>query len=45
MKLQNNELENIKGGGATLWAVLGGIGLLVLGILDGYFNPLKCNNG
>ena len=35
MKLNNNELENIKGG----------IGILILGIFDGYRNPLKCNNG
>ncbi len=45
MKLNNNELENIKGGGATFWMVLGGIGILILGIFDGYRNPLKCNNG
>ena len=44
-KLNNYELKNIKGGGATFWMVLGGIGLLILGIFDGYRNPLKCNNG
>lgn len=45
MKLSNNELEKIQGGGSTLWMILGGIAILVLGIFDGYRNPLKCNNG
>ena len=44
-ELNNTELENINGGGATLWLVLGGIGILIVGILDGYRNPTKCNNG
>lgn len=44
-KLKNDELKNIEGGGTTFWLILGGIGLLILGIFDGYQNPNKCNNG
>lgn len=46
-KLTNNELKTINGGAVStgFWIILGGVGLLLLGILDGYRNPLKCNNG
>ncbi len=43
--LKKSQLANIKGGGYTFWLILGGIGLLILGIFDGYQNPNKCNNG
>lgn len=43
--LSNNELSQIQGGGKyMLWCVLGEIGLLIIGILDGLFNPTKCNS-
>ncbi len=43
--LNNNELKEINGGANfLLWSVLGGIGLLILGTLDGLFNPGKCNS-
>lgn len=43
-KLNNNELKEINGGAVSsaIWAILGGIGILVVGIIDGYFNPIKC---
>ncbi len=49
MKLQNNELFDIRGGaiGGWIYGVLAGLaGLITLavGIIDGYMNPQKCNN-
>ncbi len=47
MKLQNDELDDIKGGGISLrYAILAGLaGLitLLIGVVDGYMNPQKCN--
>lgn len=46
MLLNDGELLKIKGGGAlttTLLAVLGGLITLLIGVIDGYMNPLKCN--
>lgn len=45
LKINGNELKNIKGGGITIW---GGIGiasgiLFLIGVIDGFVRPLKCN--
>lgn len=46
MLLNDYELLNIKGGGAlttTLLAAIGGLITFLIGIIDDYMNPLKCN--
>lgn len=43
-EIKNNELKNIDGG-ISIWGAIG-IGAAVvfaIGIIDGYFRPLKCN--
>ena len=43
-KLNNQELETIKGGGLS-WAAIAGIvsgGIFLIGVLDGYLRPYKC---
>lgn len=47
-EITNNELITINGGGKkSLWGafgiVLGVIGTLIAGIIDGYLRPLTCN--
>ena len=45
-ELTNNEMMSINGG-AVNWAIVAGIGTLVsfiIGAIDGYVNPQKCNN-
>lgn len=44
--LQEKELINITGGKASysLFLVLGGIVTFLIGVVDGYMRPLKCNN-
>lgn len=46
MKIKNEELMKIYGGGMGGLLVLGGIGLITLiaGIIDGFTRPLKCND-
>ncbi len=47
MKVLNNaEMLEVKGGGigATLWAIIGGAVVFVIGVFDGFMNPKKCNN-
>ncbi len=47
MKLTANELTMIEGGGALRYAILAGLGGLIVflvGVLDGYMNPGKCND-
>ncbi len=47
MKLTENELANIQGGGSGwVYGLVAGIGALVsliAGFIDGYLNPTKCN--
>lgn len=47
MKLHESELSNIEGGALGLrYAILAGLaGLitLLIGVVDGYMNPQKCN--
>lgn len=43
--MQKDELLNVKGG-AIKWAIVGAVGTVVtflIGVVDGYFRPLKCN--
>ena len=49
MKLTDNELYNIEGGAIksfqqVILFLIGGLIVLITGIIDGYTNPLKCNN-
>lgn len=47
MELKNDELLKVEGGaikfGATIFFILGGLAAFITGIIDGYFNPVKCN--
>ena len=43
-KLKKEELMNINGGAKLFWYLLGGLAIVAVGILDGFRNPLKCNN-
>lgn len=43
MKLTNKELKEIKGGGVGTYLLIGGIVIFVIGVIDGYIRPLKCN--
>lgn len=46
LNLENEELENVKGGGLTLWGAVGivtGV-IFVIGVIDGFVRPLSCNN-
>ena len=45
MKLSNDELYSVSGGGIG-WGIAGliaGIITFVVGVIDGYMRPLKCN--
>lgn len=42
-KLGNDELKKVNGGGLGLWA-LGASVVFLIGVVDGYIRPLKCNN-
>jgi hypothetical protein len=41
--LKDKELDNIHGGGFGFFAALAGIVTFVIGVIDGYVRPLKCN--
>ena len=41
-KINKKELKNINGGGFGLW-VLGASIVFLIGVVDGYTRPLKCN--
>ena len=45
MTLNKNELLNIHGGGVSLGllALIGAGIIFVIGMIDGYVNPIKCN--
>jgi len=46
IKLNNDEMINVKGGALNLNIALGIIGgaiIFVIGIVDGLINPRKCN--
>lgn len=44
-KMNNNELYEIKGGGVNwgIVAALGAFASFLVGLVDGYVNPKKCN--
>ena len=43
--IENEKLKNIDGGGVSAWTILGiGTGIVFLiGVIDGFVRPLKCN--
>lgn len=44
--ISNQEMREIKGGGIN-WGLMAGIGAVasfLIGVVDGLFNPKKCNN-
>ena len=47
MVLNNESLYNTKGGASAktlgVGVILSAIGTLIIGIIDGYLRPLKCN--
>ena len=45
MVLSKEELHNIYGGGIKYgwYAVIGGLITFIVGVIDGYLGPLKCN--
>ena len=43
MELSKKELNNISGGGISGFIIFGGILTFVIGFIDGYTRPLKCN--
>lgn len=45
LEIKENDLKSIRGGGISIW---GGIGIVsgiifVIGVIDGFVRPLKCN--
>ena len=44
-KLNNEEMLNINGGGISikLAGLIGGAIVFVIGVIDGFLNPRKCN--
>ena len=45
IKIDNNELKNINGGGLSLgaWLAIASAVTFIIGVIDGYVRPLKCN--
>jgi len=43
IKLTKNELMNINGGGIKLGLLIGAGIVFVIGLIDGFVRPLKCN--
>lgn len=43
MELSKKELNNISGGGITGYFIFGGIFAFLIGFIDGFTRPLKCN--
>lgn len=45
MILKKDELLAIRGGGisAGIWALIGAGVVFLIGVIDGYVRPLKCN--
>ena len=44
-KINEEDLRNIQGGGLSVWGAIG-IGTIVtflIGVIDGFVRPLKCN--
>lgn len=44
MILNKQELNNIRGGGiASKFIIIGGVITFIIGIIDGFFRPKRCN--
>ena len=43
VELRKEELKNIKGGGFGTGLLIGAGIVFLIGIIDGYIRPLKCN--
>lgn len=42
--LSNKELKEVKGGAAVgAYILIGGLIVFLIGVIDGYVRPLKCN--
>lgn len=43
MVLSNEYLMNVSGGGVGKWIIIGGVVTFLVGVVDGFLRPLKCN--
>jgi len=43
VKLKKDELMNVSGGGLGLGLLIGAGVVFLIGVIDGYIRPLKCN--
>lgn len=43
-KLKEEELNNINGGGALKWVIIGGVITFVIGLINGIQRPLTCSS-
>lgn len=43
IKLEENELRDIYGGGFGFLIAIGAFVTFLIGVIDGYVRPLKCN--
>ena len=41
-RISNKELKSINGGGFGLGFLIGGLATFLIGVIDGFVNPLKC---
>lgn len=42
-KLETKELQRISGGGLGIGLLIGAGVIFLIGVIDGYIRPLKCN--
>ena len=42
-ELKENELKKISGGGLGIGLLIGAGVIFLIGVIDGYIRPLKCN--
>ena len=44
-EINEKDLKNIQGGGLSVWGAIGigAIVTVVIGVIDGFVRPLKCN--
>lgn len=45
-RLNSEELTNVVGGGLlskTVWGIIGGAVVFIIGVVDGIISPKKCN--
>ncbi len=45
LEIDNKDLKNINGGGLSIWGGVGLVGgiIFLIGLIDGFVRPLKCN--